>query len=356
MRPYVGCCDCGGRSGHKRAAHPQLRNFKFLGLRDDKDTHEVVRESVLLDPAKDIKVGTSGYSYPGPPPKGWYGALYPELKSKEFDELKYYSQIFNTCEINNTFYRPPSAAVAGQWAAKTPPDFMFAIKLWQKFTHAKKVFRSKSEEPWEPPSQKDFDEFRAGILPLAEAGKLGALLLQYPAGFHCTPENMEAVEKILRRFYDYPEVVELRHESWSERASDLRRLLEEYRASEVLIDEPKFATSIRQGSEPIGDIFYFRAHGRNAKAWWHAKESWERYDYLYSRNEVKQHAEKIKTGATESGVKKAFAFYNNHSRANAPANAIMLSQELGVRLNAMPPEAMVAKFPELVQRIKAPAQ
>src|SRR5918992_1245043 len=110
-----------------------------------------------------------------------------------------------------------------------------------------------------------------------------------------------------------------------------------------------FATSIRQQPEAIGDIFYFRAHGRNAKAWWNPKESWQRYDYLYSRKEIKQHAERIKTAANTPGVKKAFAFYNNHSRANAPANAIMLSQELGVRLKAMPPESMVAIFPELAQ-------
>lgn len=118
----------------------------------------------------------------------------------------------------------------------------------------------------------------------------------------------------------------------------------------MLIDEPKFKTSIRQQPHAIGDIFYFRAHGRNAKAWWNPKETWERYDYLYSRAEIKQHAEKIKTAVSTPGVKKAFAFYNNHARANAAANAIMLSQELGVRLQGMPPEAMVAKFPELVQR------
>jgi Protein of unknown function DUF72 len=118
---------------------------------------------------------------------------------------------------------------------------------------------------------------------------------------------------------------------------------------EILIDEPKFGTSIRQQPEVIGDILYFRAHGRNAKKWWHAKESWERYDYLYSRPEIKQHAKQIKAAASTPGVKKALAFYNNHSRANAPANAIMLSQELGVRLKGMPSEAMVTKFPDLVQ-------
>jgi uncharacterized protein YecE (DUF72 family) len=310
--------------------------------------------TMLLDSAKDIKIGTSGYSYPGVPPKGWRGAFYPEKKPKGFDELKYYSQIFNTCEINNTFYRPPPATVTKAWATKTPDDFLFSLKLWQKFTHPMKISsRKKSDEQWEPPTQKDFDEFRSGILPLADAGKLGALLLQYPAGFHCTPENIEAVQNIRRWFYDYPKVVELRHKSWSEDSTQLKNLLNEYRASEALIDEPKFSTSIRQETEAVGDIFYFRAHGRNAKAWWHAKESWERYDYLYSRDEIKRHAERIKTAASTPRVKKAFAFYNNHSRANAPANAIMLSQELGVRLKGMPSEAMVTKFPDLVHGVES---
>jgi uncharacterized protein YecE (DUF72 family) len=162
---------------------------------------------------------------------------------------------------------------------------------------------------------------------------------------------LEKVESTLRWFYDYPKVVELRHKSWSERNTELKALLHENRASSVLIDEPKFAASIRQPAEAIGEIFYFRAHGRNARAWWNPKESWERYDYLYSREEIKKHAERIKTAVSTPGVKKAFTFYNNHARANAPANAIMLSQELGVRLKAMPPEAMVARFPDLIQGI-----
>ncbi len=304
---------------------------------------------MLLDPARDIKIGTSGYSYSGAPPRGWYGAFYPEKKPKGFDELRYYSRIFNTCEVNNTFYRPPSASVAKAWADKTPDDFSFAIKVWQRFTHPMKISRQKSDELWEPASNADFEEFRAGILPLAEAGKLGVLLFQYPAGFHYSGESIEKVEHVLTRFYDYPKVVEVRHASWSENPGALEALLLENRAGGVLIDEPKFATSIRQETRPIGEILYFRAHGRNAKAWWHPKESWQRYDYLYSRAEVQKHAERIKTAVSAPGVKKAFAFYNNHARANAPANAIMLSQELGVRLKAMPPEAMLEKFPDLVQ-------
>lgn len=294
-----------------------------------------------------LLIGTSGYSFPGPPPKGWAGAFYPKTKGKGFDELKYYSQIFNTVEINFTFYRPPSPAVTKSWISKTPTDFCFAIKLWQKFTHPMKIGRKSLQDQWQPVTQEDIDEFRSGIEPLAEAGRLGALLLQYPTGFHCTAESKAKVEQTLQAFYDYPKVVELRHQSWDENAPEFRALLDENRASGVLIDEPKFASSIRQDCAPIGEIFYFRAHGRNAKAWWRPKESWERYDYLYSRDEIKKLAERIKVAMSVPTVKKGFAFFNNHARANAAANAIMLSQELGIRLKAMPSEAMLEKFPQL---------
>jgi uncharacterized protein YecE (DUF72 family) len=295
-----------------------------------------------------LLIGTSGYSYPGPPPKGWFGAFYPEVKSKGFDELKYFAQIFNTVEINFTFYRPPSQAVTRSWTGKTPVNFSFAIKMWQKFTHPMKIGRKASEEQWQPATADDIDEFRSGIEPLAEAGKLGALLFQYPTGFHCTPENMEKVATTLQVFYDYPKVVELRHNSWNESSPEIRALLEENRASGVLIDEPKFASSIRQDFAALGEIFYFRAHGRNARTWWRPKESWERYDYFYSREEIKKIAARIKAATSAAGIKKGFAFFNNHARANAPANAIMLSQELGLRLKAMPTEAMLEKFPQLV--------
>jgi uncharacterized protein YecE (DUF72 family) len=119
----------------------------------------------------------------------------------------------------------------------------------------------------------------------------------------------------------------------------------------VVIDEPKFASSIRQPFEAVGEMLYFRAHGRNAQAWWKHKESWERYDYLYSREEIGKHTEQLKSAMARPGVQKAFAFYNNHARANAPINAIMLAQEMGVGLRAMPNEAMVAKFPLLAKTV-----
>lgn len=101
-----------------------------------------------------LRIGTSGYSYPGPPPKGWSGVFYPQTKGKRFNELEYYSSFFNAVEINSTFYRPPAPTMAGAWVTKAPAHFQFAIKAWQKFTHAKKVggeSRDK-EETWKSPT------------------------------------------------------------------------------------------------------------------------------------------------------------------------------------------------------------
>ena len=86
-------------------------------------------------------------------------------------------------------------------------------------------------------TRKDFDDFRSGVR-LAEAGKLGALLLQYPAGFHFSADNLEKVQNTLRRFYDYPKAVELRHKSWTENSAEMESLLVKIEQAEPSIDEP----------------------------------------------------------------------------------------------------------------------
>ena len=297
-----------------------------------------------------IRIGTAGYSYPGPPPKGWHGAFYPEGKGKRIDELEYYSQIFNTVEINSSFYGPPSERIAKAWVRKTPENFVFTLKLWQKFTHPTKIGQGAAKGQWEPPTQADVDLFKSGLQPLAEAGKLGSLVLQYPASFHWTLANIDRLESTLRCFAEYPKAVELRHRSWSDNGEKPKRFLAEHKACWVLIDEPKFASSIRQPFEAVGEMLYFRAHGRNAQAWWTHEEPWQRYDYLYSREEIQHIGDKLKTATSKPGVQKAFAFFNNHARANAAVNAIMLAQELNVPLRSMPSEAMVAQFPALAKR------
>ncbi len=306
-----------------------------------------------------LRIGTSGYSYPGPPPKGWFGVFYPETKRKRFDELEYYSQFFDTVEINTTFYRPPAPGMAKAWSTKTPESFEFAVKVWQKFTHARLIGEEvqQGKEWWEPPTQDDVDLFLTGIEPLADSGKLGVLLFQYPPGFHFTGDNVERLRWTLRAFKDYPKVVELRHRSWSDRSRETKEVLKEFRASWVLIDEPKFASSVKQEFVAVGEILYLRAHGRNEENWWSPPEAWMRYDYCYSIEEIQQFARELKGVIQERpDLNKAFVFFNNHARGQGAVNAIMLSHEMGIAIKGAPTETLLRTFPQISEMVPKPTQ
>jgi len=118
-------------------------------------------------------IGTCGYSYPGVPPNGWSGVFYPKRRAKRVDELEYYAAHFNSVEINSTFYRPPSAEMAKGWAERTPPGFVFAVKVWQKFTHPTQLGGDAmmTKEPWERFDSQDVERFSAGIQPLADSAR-----------------------------------------------------------------------------------------------------------------------------------------------------------------------------------------
>ncbi len=95
-------------------------------------------------------------------------------------------------------------------------------------------------------------------------------------------------------------------------------------------------------------MLYFRAHGRNAQSWWQHKEGWERYDYLYSWQEIKRLGEKLKSvSEARPNLKKAVVFFNNHARAQAVANALMLAHEMGLPLKARPSESLLLQFPQI---------
>ncbi|MBI2091162.1 MAG: DUF72 domain-containing protein [Deltaproteobacteria bacterium] len=117
----------------------------------------------------------------------------------------------------------------------------------------------------------------------------------------------------------------------------------------MLIDEPKFDSSVRQAFEPAGDIFYFRLHGRNREKWWSHAGAWERYDYLYSQREIASIAQKLKSMARAQGERpgKSFVFFNNHARGQAVVNAIMLSHEMGTPVKSRPIDQLVKQFPQL---------
>src|SRR5215207_2256379 len=250
-----------------------------------------------------VKIGTSGWNYPAG--KGtWNGLFYPATRSKragtkDFDELRFYAEHFDTVEVNSTFYGQPRAEVTRTWAERTRPGFQFSVKLYQKFTHPK-MFRDvalKRAPGSEGPlldllaqvTRSDIDDFRAGIEPLADAGRLGALLAQFPASFKDTPATRDYLAQLLRAFRDYPIAIELRHRSWSDAIGDTLAMLNGFGAAWVQIDEPKFRFSIRQNYLPnVKSFYYMRLHGRNAEQWWRHAKSEDRYNYLYSPGELRE--------------------------------------------------------------------
>jgi len=305
-----------------------------------------------------IRVGTAGYSYPGPPPQGWYGVFYPKIRRRGFDELEYYSRFFNTVEINSTFYRPPVSSMAEAWVRKTPSNFEFAVKVWQKFTHARKIGEEVGEakREWEAPTQADVELFRRGIDAVAESGKLGALLFQYPPGFHFTEENVERLGWTLKAFKTYPKVVELRHRSWSDSANETTALLKESAASWAVIDEPKFASSVKQEFAPVGKILYLRLHGRNQEKWWRHNEAWERYDYCYGPEEIRYFGDRIKEVAKNSPGAKIYVVFNNHARGQAVTNGLMLMHEVGQGRAAALPRSLIEAYPQLAECAEVTAE
>ena len=298
-----------------------------------------------------IRIGASGYSYPGPPPKGWNGIFYPARRTRGFDELAYYASLFNTVEINTTFYRPPPPGMAEAWARRTPADFEFAIKTWQKFTHPTKVGEGAGErgERWGSPTNADVESFKRVVDALADAGKLGVMLFQYPPGLHFTQENVDRLAWALKVFHPYPKAVELRHRSWSDRSQETRALLGESDATWAVIDEPKFDSSVQQSFEPMGEIFYLRLHGRNRAKWWSHQEAWERYDYLYGPEEIRFFADRIREITQQAPQTKIYVFFNNHARGQAVANGLMLKKELGQAIAAGVPKALLESYPQLAE-------
>jgi uncharacterized protein YecE (DUF72 family) len=312
----------------------------------------------------DLRIGTSGWNYP----KGkgtWNGIFYPGApqRPRGFDELAFYAEHFNTVEVNSTFYGQPRVEVSRAWADRTPDGFEFSVKLYQKFTHprmfAETLRRSVGDAEASDaalrelarPNAADLDAFRRGVDPLAESGKLGALLAQFPASFKSGASELDYLADLLHRLKGYRVAVELRHRSWSDALAETLTMLNSFQAAWVQIDEPKFRFSIRQNQLPnVQGFYYMRLHGRNAAAWWRHAESEDRYNYLYSAEELKEFSETA--DSARRIVKKAYLYANNHYSAKSVANAAMIKRQLGEPIDGEYPEEFLARYPELQGAVK----
>jgi uncharacterized protein YecE (DUF72 family) len=282
-----------------------------------------------------IRVGPAGWSY-----KDWAGQVYPKPQPRGFDPLSYLAQYFDAIEINSTFYRIPEAKTTQRWVARVAdhPDFRFTAKLWQGFTHEGTA------------SAQDAAAFRHAMASLKEAGKLGAILVQFPYRFHHTAENRTLVQRLADAFRDYPLVLEIRHRSWDR--TDVFAWLEALGIGFCNIDQPQVSYGIGLTQVVTSPVGYLRLHGRNA-AMWFAEEAnaAARYDYRYRAEELRElmdAAEVISRRARDT-----YLITNNHFRGQAALNALELRHSLQRAPVPVPPPLLVA-YPEL-RPIAAPA-
>ncbi|KKM12958.1 hypothetical protein SY88_01105 [Clostridiales bacterium PH28_bin88] len=249
-----------------------------------------------------IRIGTAGYSY-----RDWVGPFYPPGTKGE-DMLSYYAKEFPFVELNSSYYRMPNRHMLWNMQAKTPHGFLFAVKAHRSITH---------QEDTGPGA---YEEFREALSPLAAEGKLACVLAQFPHSFRCTEANRSFLRALRDGMGDLPVVVEFRHQSWIREGT--MELLRQQQLGFVCVDEPDLKGLVRPVVACTGPVAYVRFHGRNADRWWDHRESFERYNYLYLEEELREWLPRIRV--LSSGSKKLFISFNNHYQGQAIRNGRMM--------------------------------
>jgi uncharacterized protein YecE (DUF72 family) len=278
-----------------------------------------------------IRVGTAGWDYPD-----WRGIVYPNArKTKSFDELAYLARFFDTVEINSTFYGPGTAKTAAGWIARVEdnPEFKFTAKLWRRFTHER--------DAW---TADEVKAARAALDVLMGAGRLGAVLLQFPWSFKRDDRAEEWLRDLCAAFADLPLVLEVRHTSWN--SETVLAELTERGVGIVNVDQPLFGNSIKPAARATSSVGYVRLHGRNYHDWFRkTADRNARYDYLYTADELRPWVDRIKEIAARPTIKEMYAVTNNHHLGKAPANGAMIEAMLWGR-KVRVPEALFDRYSE----------
>lgn len=256
---------------------------------------------------KKILVGTSGYSY-----LDWVGPVYPE-RTKEADFVALYAQLFEAVEINFSYYRMPTALQLQNIARRAVETLRFSVKANGVLTH--KI----DDKAWRGEAEK----FIQALEPLRVAGRLDAVLFQFPYSFDYEPGRRRYLDSLLSYFAGFPVAVEFRNSDWYN-----NRVIETFRRRElalVALDMPAL-----KGLPPLMDVVtaplaYVRFHGRNEANWW-GSEGAARYDYRYSQAELMAWADRLAIMAERAG--KILVFFNNHWRGQAVENARELADIL----------------------------
>lgn len=256
----------------------------------------------------EIRLGTSGYSF-----GGWRGTVYPS-DIKPSGMFAYYLEQFrlNSVEINYTYYQMPSYRVFAAYDRKTPNDFRFAVKLFSGITHT----------PWIKPGVPGLDSdgctrFMDAVSPLAQSGKLGCVLAQFPPHMKPCPAAWDFILGLRSLLKGCSLVCEFRHRAWVTEHTLV--LLRRAGIGYCAVDEPQVGPLMPLVPAVTSEIGYLRLHGRNP-TWF--EPSSLRYDYLYSSDELEALLPVVKSMSAHSSV--LYIQFNNCHAGSAVKNVKMM--------------------------------
>ncbi|HMM42319.1 MAG TPA: DUF72 domain-containing protein [Thermomicrobiales bacterium] len=260
-----------------------------------------------------IRVGTAAWSD--------HQEFYPK-GLKPGDRIAYYAQHFPVVEVNSSYYHIMPERNYRLWVEKTPDDFVFNVKAYGTLTGHKRDEEATPEV---------FDAFRASYRPFREAGKLGAVLFQFPPWFDDSEANREQIAWCVEHMADDPILVEFRNRSWltpAHREGTLE-FLRGLGLAYVTVDAPQ----VGNGTVPLvpavtnANLAYLRLHGRNTETWYKRVETTgERFNYLYKQAEIDELAGVAKQLAEKA--REVHVIFNNNMQNYAVVNARMMIDAL----------------------------
>lgn len=286
-----------------------------------------------------IRVGTASWTDKTLLAAGWY----PDDADTPEKRLAFYASRFPMVEVDATYYAPPAEATATLWAERTPADFLFNIKAFSLLTgHPTrpsaiyKDLRPDTDKrtiyPADLPDaayDQIWDRFLSALSPLASAGKLGAVLFQFPPWFTIRRSNKQYLLEVARRCAPLRVAIELRNASWfdGDNQSETFDFLREHELPFVCVDMPQgHPSSVPPVLTATADLALVRFHGHSEQ--WTSKDIYERFGYRYSPAELRTWAPKLRQLSTEAT--QTHILMNNCYADYAQTNAADLADLLGV--------------------------
>ena len=282
------------------------------------------------------------------------GGFYPKRSMSAEARLRYYASVFDTVEVNSSYYAIPDIKNTVRWVERTPLGFVFHVKAYALLTghHPKpeslpaelqallsrqpgRTRRGEIEAASFPPEAVDaaFRLFRAAVAPLADAGKLGYVLFQFAPWVHFERARLDYLASLAERLPGWTIAVEFRHRSWfPEHAAEALAALGAARLAHVIVDAPIGAGAVPRVTASTAPTAVFRLHGRNADGWLRQLRGEEpavreKYDYLYSEAELRELLPEI--GRIGEEAEQVFISFNNNNRDYPVQNARMMKRLLG---------------------------